>query len=195
MIIPMKKVALIVEADAAESAYRQALAVLALAEAKLAAGRAGPRPEDVAVAQAEVQQAEATLARARAQLGKLTFTAPSDGVILTRAANVGELALPGVTVMTFARLEQVTLRLFVAEADVGRLQVGQMTRVYVDAYPGEVFSGAVTYISSQAEFTPRNVQTREERTHLVFAISISLDNSDRRLKPGMPAEAEITVAW
>ncbi|MGQ9553260.1 MAG: HlyD family secretion protein [Anaerolineae bacterium] len=188
-----RPVAQIVAANAAESAYRQAVAAQALAEAKLAAVLAGPRPEDVAVAQAEVQQAKATLARVRVQLQKLTITAPSDGVILARAANVGELALPGVTLMTLGRLEHVSLRLFVAEADIGRLQLGQVARVYVDAYPGETFLGTLTYISSQAEFTPKNVQAREERAQLVFAVSVSLDNSDRRLKPGMPGDAEIIV--
>ena len=87
----------------------------------------------------------------------------------------------------------MSLRLFVTEADIGRLQLGQLARVYVDAYPGETFLGTVTYISSQAEFTPKNVQTREERAQLVFAVRVSLDNSDRRLKPGMPGDAEIIV--
>lgn len=193
MAMCQRPVAQIVAANAAESAYRQAVAAQALAEAKLAAVLAGPRPEDVAVAQAEVQQAKATLARVRVQLQKLTITAPGDGVILARAANVGELALPGVTLMTLGRLEHVSLRLFVTEADIGRLQLGQLARVYVDAYPGETFLGTVTYISSQAEFTPKNVQTREERAQLVFAVRVSLDNSDRRLKPGMPGDAEIIV--
>jgi len=182
---------LITQANAAKMAYQQAEAAVTVAEAKLASVKAGPMPEDVAIAQAQVKQAKAKLTSLQVQLDKMTLTAPRDGVITSRPANPGELAASGATLMNLGDLDQVTLTVFIPETQIGRVRVGQTARVTVDAYPGETFEGTVTFIALEAEFTPKNVQTKEERVNLVFAVKITLDNPDHRLKPGMPADAEI----
>jgi len=182
---------LITQSNAAKSAYEQAEAGVLVAEAKLASVQAGPMPEEIAIAEAQVRQAEAALASLEVQLDKLNLTAPRDGIITERPANPGELASPGATLMNLGDLDQVTLTVFIPETQIGRVRVGQSARVEVDAYPGETFEGGVAFIALEAEFTPKNVQTEEERVNLVFAVKITLDNPDHRLKPGMPADAEI----
>jgi len=99
------------------------------------------------------------------------------------------MALPGQPLLTVADLRRVNLIVYVPEPDIDTVNVGQTVNVYVDAFPREPFAGTVTYISDQAEFTPKNIQTREERINTVFAVKIRLDNEDQRLKPGMPADA------
>lgn len=183
--------ALITQANAARTAYEQAEAAVLVAEARLASVKAGPMPEDVAIAEAQVQQAEAALGSVEVQLDNLNLTAPRDGIISDRPANPGELATPGATLMNLGDLDQVTLTVFIPETQIGRVRVGQTARVEVDAYPSETFEGTVAFIALEAEFTPKNVQTEEERVNLVFAVKITLDNPDHRLKPGMPADAEI----
>lgn len=182
---------LIAQANAAEVAYDQAEAGVSVAEASLASVVAGPRREEVAIAEAKVQQAEAALARVQVQLDKMTLTAPRDGVITDRPVNPGELATPGAILLNLGDLDQVTLTVFIPETQIGRVDIGQTAQVSVDAYPDETFEGTVTFIALEAEFTPKNVQTEEERVNLVFAVKISLKNPDHRLKPGMPADAEI----
>jgi multidrug resistance efflux pump len=183
--------ALITQANAAQMAYEQTEAGVLVAEAKLTRVKAGPMPEEVAIAQAQVQQAEAALARIEVQLGKLRLTAPRNGIITDRPAHFGELAMPGAILMNLGDLDQVTLTVFIPETQIGQVRVGQIGRVKVDAYLDETFEGTVVFIAPEAEFTPKNVQTEEERVNLVFAVKISLDNQDHRLKPGMPADAEL----
>ena len=182
---------LITQANTAKSAYERAEAAVLVAEAELASVRAGSTPEEVAIAEAQVQQAEAALAGVKVQLDKLNLSAPRDGIITDRSANPGELATPGATLMNLGDLDQVTLKVFISETQIGRVRVGQSALVEVDAYPGEFFEGSVAFIAPEAEFTPKNVQTEEERVNLVFAVKVTLDNLDHRLKPGMPADAEI----
>lgn len=99
------------------------------------------------------------------------------------------MATPGAPLLTLADLTQVTLTVYVPEPDVDIVQVRQAVQVLVDSFPGEAFSGHISYISAEAEFTPKNVQTKAERVNTVFAVKITLDNNDQRLKPGMPADA------
>lgn len=182
-------VALWAEVAAAQAAYAEADAAVGVAKAKLAAARVSATPEEVAVAAAQVAQAEATVARVEAQLAKTVVVSPIDGVVLERAIEPGEVASAGATLLTVADMNDVTLTVYVAESEIGLVQIGAPAEVTVDAYPGEVFAGEVTYVSMEAEFTPKNVQTREERTNLVFAVRIDLANGDHRLKAGMPADA------
>jgi HlyD family secretion protein len=97
--------------------------------------------------------------------------------------------VPGVALLTLADLSDVTLTVYVPEPDIDTISVGQNVNVFVDTFPGEPFTGHITFINSEAEFTPKNVQTKEERINTVFAVKIKLDNEDQRLKPGMPADA------
>jgi multidrug resistance efflux pump len=122
----------------------------------------------------------------------LVVTAPQAGVVLEQVAYAGELAAPGATLLRMGDLDHVTLTVYLPVANAGRVRVGQPAVVRVDAYPGEEFQGTVSYLAPEAEFTPKNVQTRQERSDLVYAVKIALDNPEHRLKPGMPAEAEIT---
>lgn len=102
--------------------------------------------------------------------------------------------MPGVPLLTIADLDELTLTVYVAENQLGKVQLGQPVSVTVDAYPERVFRGTVTWISSQAEFTPKNVQTQEERVSMVFGVKVKLSNLDHALKPGMPADAILPEA-
>jgi HlyD family secretion protein len=113
------------------------------------------------------------------------------GVVVSRSVEVGDLVAAGAPVLTVADLTRPYLRVYVAETDLGRVKVGQPVEVRVDAFPDRVFRGAVAEISDRAEFTPGNVQTREERIKLVFAVKVELSNPDGVLKPGLPADAII----
>ncbi len=139
-------------------------------------------------AKSAVAQAEANLALIDTQSGKLTVTSPTDGIILTRAIEPGEVVMPGSNLLTMARLSDLTITVYVPEDRYGELSIGQSAQITVDSFPGITFSGTVTYISAQAEFTPRNVQTTAGRKTTVFAIKLSLSNADGKLKPGMPAD-------
>jgi len=182
---------LITQANTAESAYKQAEAAVLMAEANLTAVQADPTPEDIAVAQAQIREAESAMGLVEVQLAKQTLTAPRDGLISQKLVNPGELAAPGAILLELSDIDTVDLTVFIPETRVGEVKIGQKALVYVDAYPGESFAGNVSFIAHEAEFTPRNVQTQEERVNLVFAVKITLDNPDHRLKPGMPADAEL----
>lgn len=182
---------LIAQANAAAAAYGQAEAAVQAAQANLSAVSAGATAEEIAVARTQVAEAEAALVTLQAQLSKLTLTAPRAGLINQKLINVGELAKPGTTLLTLSDLDRVDLKIYIPETQIGQVQLGQKARVLADAFPGEPFEGYVSFISPQAEFTPRNVQSQEERVNLVFAVKIHLDNPQHRLKPGMPADAEL----
>ncbi|BBO85699.1 secretion protein HlyD [Desulfosarcina ovata subsp. sediminis] len=172
----------------------QARSALAQAEADYALVEAGPRKEVIDQARAKKAAATAGVAVARQQLADTRLPAPFDGVVLSTSAETGSYLYPGTTVLTIGDLRNVWLRAFVAEADLGRIRIGQPASVTVDAYPDRTWKGRVSFISSAAEFTPRSVQTFKERTTLVYRIKIQLDNPDGVLKPGMPADAMIEVA-
>jgi HlyD family secretion protein len=154
---------------------------------------AGSRPETIVAARARLKQAEATLQQLQAQFEYTIITSPLSGVVLTKNMEPGELANIGSPLVTIANLDDVWLRVYVPEPDIGKIKLGQPATVTVDSYPNQPFQGKVTEIASQAEFTPKNVQTKKERVNLVFGVKISLPNPEHLLKPGMPADAEIVV--
>ena len=135
-----------------------------------------------------VAQVEASLALIDTQAGKLTVSSPSDGVILTRAVEPGEVVMPGAALLTLARLSDQTITVYVPEDRYGEISIGQTAQVSADSFPGETFIGSVINISGQAEFTPRNVQTSAGRKVTVFAIKLTLTDTNGKLKPGMPAD-------
>ncbi len=145
----------------------------------------------VEAAEKEAERAEASLEIIKVQLSKLTSTSPISGVVAAQNAEVGEIAQPGVPILTITELDEVTLTAYVPESKIGMVKLAQEVLVTVDSYPEESFSGKVVYISPRALFTPRNVQLKEEREKMVFAVKISLANPDQKLKPGMPADARI----
>jgi HlyD family secretion protein len=151
--------------------------------------RAGPRPDAVTAARAQVTQAEAAITLARARLAEAAIEAPIDGIVLRKNLETGETANPGVPIVTLLDPRDIWLRAYVPETDIGRVRVGQPATISVDAYPGRAFPGVISEIASEAEYTPRNVQTKKERVNLVFRVKISAKNPDGVLKPGMPADA------
>lgn len=178
-----------VQVAQSEATYQTALAQVGVAQAQLQVLEAGARAEQVAVAEAAVTQAQAALTALQVDLDKHTLTAPISGWVVQRVANQGEMASPGSPLLTVANLSDLTLTVYVPEPDMGLVNVGQQIAVQVDTFPGERFTGRVSTISDKAEFTPKNVQTKEERVNTVFAVKIKLDNAELKLRPGMPADA------
>jgi HlyD family secretion protein len=115
------------------------------------------------------------------------------GLVLAKHAEPGEMLAAGAPVVTIARMDEVWLRGYIPEAEVGRVAIGQRARVTADAWPGRVLEGRVSFISSEAEFTPKNVQTEKERVKLVYRIKVTLPNPKGELKPGMPVDAVIVT--
>lgn len=144
-----------------------------------------------AVADARVKERRAALALAETRLGYAALTNPVAGVVLSKSTESGEYVLPGKTVVTIGNLEKVWVRAYLNETDLGRVKVGQAAHVTADTYPGKVYPGIISFISSEAEFTPKSVQTAKERVKLVYRIKIDVVNPDMELKPGMPADAVI----
>jgi multidrug efflux pump subunit AcrA (membrane-fusion protein) len=173
----------------AQHQLEAARARLREAQARLELVKGGATSEEIAIAQAQVKNAQAALQVLQIQRDKATLRAPRDGLVLERTARIGERALPGSVLFRLANLDQVKLTVYVSELDLGQVQLGQTVAVTVDSFPGRAFQGQVVHISSQAEFTPRNIQTEEQRVSQVFAVKIELPNPDHTLKPGMPADA------
>lgn len=163
-------------------------AELTQAEAELADLKVGASREEIRAADSRVDEAQAALEAIETQIERMTIAAPLDGIVLERSIHVGELASPGVPVITLANLETVELTVYIASDQFDKVALHQTVTVNVDSFPGRDIEGEVVYISDEAEFTPRNVQTQEERVNLVYAVKIRIDNPDHALKPGMPAD-------
>ncbi len=171
----------------------RAEAALQQAEAEYALIKAGPRTETIEQARAKVQVAAATVKQARQQLNYTELFAPMDGVVLSTAAEAGEYLNPASPVLTLGQMDKPWLRAYIHESDLGRIKLGQEVSVTTDAFADKRYEGRVSYISSQAEFTPKTVQTFEERVKLMYRIKVLLDNPDHELKPGMPADGIIDL--
>jgi len=180
--------ALQAQLDAAVGLARQLEAQVALAEAQLAALEASLTPKEIAAVEARVGQARAGLAALRQQRDMLVVTAPISGTVVELLVHPGEVAAQGAALLTLADLSDMTLQVYLPETTIGEVMLDQSVEVRVDSFPGQVFAGRISYISDQAQFTPRNVATQEERQNLVFAVRIRLDNGEGLLKPGMPAD-------
>ncbi|MBN1304615.1 MAG: efflux RND transporter periplasmic adaptor subunit [Anaerolineales bacterium] len=140
-----------------------------------------------------VDQAQAQLDLIDTQIAKLTVTAPIDGVVLTHSIERGEILQPGMTAMTLGKTDDLTVTVYIAEDRYGQIGLGDAAMLTVDSFPGETFEAVVTRIADQAEYTPRNVQTKEERQTTVYAIELKVTDSQGRLKPGMPADVEFLI--
>lgn len=174
--------------DQAETVLKQASAVLERDQSlQVAATR------NVEVAQASVHNGEETIALARIVVGYTTLTAPFDGVVTVRKAELGEVVVPGTPVLTLADLDHVWLRAYLNEADLGRVRLGQAVTVSNDSYPNKRYQGRIAFIADKAEFTPKSVETHAERVTLVYRIKIDIANASHELVPGMPAEARVEL--
>lgn len=147
----------------------------------------------VNLAEASLSQAQAAQQLAQVQLDKMKVISNVAGIVLSKPLNVGEIAAAGATVLEIGSLEQVTLDVYIPESEYGRIQLNQKASIVVDSYPGTTFEGTVAFISDQAEFTPRNVQTVESRSTTVYKVEITILNSELKLKPGMPADVTLDI--
>jgi HlyD family secretion protein len=181
----------LVEAGARKDEIAAARAAVRGAHERVRLLRAGPRPQAVAAAEAQVVEAHAAVTLARARLAETTLVSPVTGVVLRKNLETGETANPRSPILTLVDVSDMWLRAYVPETDIGRVRIGQAARITVDAYPNRTFPGEVTEIASEAEFTPKNVQTKKERVNLVFRIKIAVRNAEGVLKPGMPADADL----
>jgi len=175
--------ALEAQIKALETAPRQAQALVDQAGIGIAQAESGLTGADRLV-----EQAQAALDLITAQLEKLVISAPVTGVILVRNVQPGEVIQPGLTAMTIGKLDHLTVTVYVPEDQYGQIELGDPVEVTTDSFPGEVFEAHVTRIADQAEYTPRNVQTQEERSTTVFAIELVVDDQEAKLKPGMPVD-------
>ncbi len=172
----------------------KAKAALVQAQAEYALVKAGPRKEKIDQAMALVDEAEQRVNQARQQLSYTELWAPMAGVILSRSAEPGEYLNPSTPVVTLGDLAHPWLRAFINEKDLGRIKLKDKVVVTTDSFPDKQYQGILSFISSQAEFTPKSVQTFEERVKLMFRIKIELSNPQGELKPGMPADAVIPIS-
>ena len=174
--------------DLAQTAMAQSEAAL---ERDRALERVAERNADLGVA--NVKTAQANLAMAQIVLGYTVLHAPFGGVVQTRQAELGEDEVPGTPVVTLADLDHVWLRAYVNEPDIGKIRFGQRVAVTTDSYPDKVYRGRISFIASQAEFTPKTVETHAERVTLVYRVKIDLENPTHELVPGLPADARIEL--
>ncbi|MEJ2157888.1 MAG: HlyD family efflux transporter periplasmic adaptor subunit [Desulfobacteraceae bacterium] len=179
--------------ETAFNSRRAAAAQVHSAKANLDLVVAGPRKEEIEQAQAQVAVAEQVLALDRQQMADTVLRSPAGGVVLSKSAEPGAYLNPGTPVITLGQLDRVWLRGYINETDLGRIRLHQSAQVTTDTYPEKVYPGKISFISDQAEFTPKAVQTYEERVKLMYRIKISLDNPRQELKAGMPADATIQL--
>ncbi len=159
-----------------------------LTEAEISLREVDRMKLDVKVLQAQAEQARALLRIAEDDLAKSRIYSPFDGFVTVKEVEEGEFVQAGTPVVTIARLDSVWVKTYVPETQLGRVRLGQDADVISDTFPGKSYPGKVTFISPEAEFTPKNVQTREERVKLVYRIKVTLDNPRQELKPGMPVD-------
>lgn len=174
--------------------YEVAVARLQEAEERLKLIKEGPRKEQIDQARARLKQAKASLKLAQIRMGYARLIAPLSGIILSKNIEPGEYVAPGTPIVTIGDLEYVWLRAYINETDLGRVKIGQQVHIITDTYPDKLYKGYISFIASQAEFTPKNVQTKEERVKLVYRIKVNIPNPNMELKPGMPADASIITS-
>jgi HlyD family secretion protein len=151
------------------------------------------REQELETRRAESDRSKASLALIESQIADTTAVSPVDGVVLVKSADVGEVLAPGTTVVTVGDIDHPWLRGYINETDLARVKLGSKARVTTDSYPGKVYEGRVTFIASEAEFTPKQIQTQQERVKLVYRIKIEIANPNHELKLNMPADAEIVL--
>ena len=178
--------------DDARTRHDVAAASVEAAGARVRRLEAGFRDEEKDAARARTQTAEADIARLEQKIADATIRSPVDGVVTQKLSEQGELVAPGTGIIVVTNLASAWLNAYIPEPDLGRIRLGQEAEVVTD--DGQRREGRVSFIASRAEFTPKNVQTRDERVKLVFRIKIALDNEDGLFKPGMPAEARLQPA-
>ncbi len=177
--------------DDAEARHTVASAQYNTARQNLEKVRQLSRPEEIRAQRARLQQALATAELYEKNIQDSYIVSPVNGTVTNKIVERGELARQGSPVAVVSKLDTVRLMIYLTTDDVGRVRLGQDVEVSIDAYPDKTFNGTITYISPSAEFTPRNIQTKEERVKQVFGVRVEIPNPDGVLKPGLPADAYI----
>jgi HlyD family secretion protein len=149
--------------------------------------------QELVARKAQIEQARGQAGISDAQLSDTEIYAPIDGVVLVKSAEAGEVLAAGTTIVTVGDLDHPWLRAYVGETDLGRVKLGEKVKLSTDSYPGKAYWGTVSFISSEAEFTPKQIQTKEERAKLVYRIKVDVDNAAHELKNNMPVDAEIQL--
>ena len=177
------------EIEAGRAQLQQAEAALRLARTRRI--QVDVLRRELVTAQVQVKEAASALEVIQTQIGYCDLLAPITGVVLVKNTEAGEFIVPGGAVITLGDVAKPWLKAFIDESDLGKVKLGQKVSVTTDSYPGKVYPGKITFISSEAEFTPKNVQTAKERVKLVYRIKVTLANPQMELKPGMPGDAKI----
>ena len=177
--------------DNAAAQVERARAALKLAEANSIELKR--REQEIGARHADIERSRAAIAVIDSQLADTIAYTPVDGLVLVKAADVGEVLAPGTSVVTVGDIDHPWLRGYIPETELGRVKIGSKVKVTTDSYPGKIYNGRVSFIASEAEFTPKQIQTQEERVKLVYRVKIDLENPKRELKSNMPADAEIAV--
>ncbi|WP_306533556.1 HlyD family secretion protein [Geobacter sp.] len=180
--------------DAAKAAFESSRAALREAVAQQELMHRGPRREQIDAARARLGQAREALELARTRLGYTTLSSPMAGLVLAKHVEPGEQVAAGTPIVSVGDMANSWMRAYIAETDLGRVKVGQKARVRSDTWPDRRYEGTITFISPEAEFTPKSVQTEKERVKLVYRIKITIPNPTMELKPGMPVDAEILAS-
>jgi multidrug resistance efflux pump len=199
--------------DTAEANWKMALAQKQNAQHKLEELQKGYRPEEIAAAEARYHQTQATLEKFErgnrkedVQAAKAAFAleaaryrerqvlAPSAATVEVLDVRPGDLIAPNTPIATLLERDQIYVRIYIPETQIGHLQLGEKAEIHVDSFPNQVFNGVVDQINQQAEFLPRNVQTREERVHQVFGVKVRIDDASHRVRAGMAADVKFNAA-
>ncbi len=179
--------------DDAEARLDQAAATLDAARQRHELAVIGPRKEDISAGEAKLGALQAALAHAREKLRDARLYSPADGIIRDRILEPGDMAFPEKPVYTVALTNPLWVRAFVPEPDLGKIQLGMKAEVTTDSFPDTTFKGWVGYISPTSEFTPRNVETPDLRTRLVYQVRVYVCNHDNKMRLGMPATVRIML--
>lgn len=177
--------------DDANGRYDLTLTQLTSAKENLAKVKTIVRPEEIEQAQANLKKAVSMVDLLKQNIEDCRVFAPSDGFVSKKFVEEGENAVMGGSLLRLSNLETVNLVIYIPETDLAKVKLGQNAEIKIDAYKDKVYTGKVIFISPEAEFTPKNIQTPDERTKLVFAIKIEIPNPQFELKPGLPADAKI----
>ncbi len=151
------------------------------------------KEQELLARESEINRTKAQEGISQSQLDDTVIATPIDGVVLVKSAEAGEVVAAGTTIVTIGDMDHPWLRAYINETDLGRVKLGQKVKLTTDSYKGKIYWGTVSYISSEAEFTPKQIQTKEERVKLVYRIKVDVDNSSHDLKNNMPVDAEIVL--
>ncbi len=179
--------------DQTQTRVDVARAQLASAKSNAAKVQNITRPEDLQQVQARLQQAQATRDRVQQTINDCFITSPLTGIVTHKVVEKGEVVGAGATIVTVTETDKVDVMIYVSEEELARVKLGQRAKVTIDGMPGKTFDGKVAYISPEAEFTPKNIQTKDDRIKLVFGVKVEVPNTGDQLKRGLPADATLVV--